>query len=365
MPVGTGGYKMSINKEKILLPVIENRTSNNSHNKIHQKWIKGFINSPVGDLPVVSTELSKDDITRRWKARWGIGRMKYKIHPGLYAVGNPDSKSPVFVSANYKMSFDYLRRDLAGIDGYIMVLDTKGINVWCAAGKGTFGTEEIIQRVNNIKLHEVVEHRELILPQLGAPGVAGHIVKKETGFRVLYGPVLSRDIPIYLENNKNATKAMRRVPFKIADRAVLIPMELLPSLKLLPYIFFALIIIQLINDSYFSVKDLLLLVPFIGAILMGSVIFQIILPWVPFRSFVIKGWLLGLVWSHIVFSCIRFENWQGVGWYFLLPPITSFLAENFTGATTFTHLTGVKLELKYGFPVMMLSIITGIILQFI
>jgi hypothetical protein len=347
------------------LLVIENRSYSTAENKRQQEWVTGFASSPAGDIPVVSTELTRKDITGRWKARWGIGRMKYTIEPGLYAVGNPDSQSPVFVSANYKMSFDILRKDIDGINGWILVLDTKGINVWCAAGKGTFGTDELIRRIGAVKLHEVVEHKELIVPQLGAPGVAGHTVKKETGFRVLYGPVLSRDIPAYLANNKKATEAMRRVPFGIVDRAALIPMELVPSLKLLPYIFFSLVVIQLINYGNFATTDLLLLVPFIGAILMGSVVFQLVLPWVPVRSFVIKGWMLGLIWSFIVASVIPFKNWNVISWYFLLPPITSYLAENFTGATTFTHLSGVKLELKYGLPVMLVSIIIGIIQQFI
>lgn len=347
------------------LLTIEQRLCCNTPNKRQNEWVTDFIKSPAGDIPVISTVLSKRDITGRWKARWGIGRMKYTIDPGLYAVGKPDSSSPVFVSANYKMSFDILRKDLDGINGWMLVLDTKGINVWCAAGKGTFGTEEIIKRIKHVKLHEVVEHRELIVPQLGAPGVAGHIVKKETGFKVFYGPVLSKDIHSYLANNKKATEAMRHVLFTLPDRAALIPMELVPSMKLLPYIFFFLIVIQLINYGNFAAKDLLLLVPFIGSILMGSVVFQLLLPWIPFRSFVIKGWILGLIWSYIVASAMTFENWNLTGWYFLLPPITSYLAENFTGATTFTHLSGVKLELKYGLPVMLVSIITGIILQFI
>lgn len=337
----------------------------NTVKKINNEWVTDYASTPVGDIPVISTELSKKDITGRWKARWGIGRMNYSIEPGLYAVGRPDSFSPVFVSANYKMSFDLLRKDLDGINGWILVLDTKGINVWCAAGKGTFGTDELIRRINMVKLHEVVEHREFILPQLGAPGVAGHIVKKETGFKVAYGPVLSKDIHAYLGNNKTATEAMRRVPFTLIDRAALIPMELIPSMKLLPYIFFFLIVIQLINYGNFAAKDLFLLVPFLGSILMGSVVFQLVLPWIPVRSFVIKGWILGLIWSFIVVLLLPFKNWNMISWYFLLPPITSYLAENFTGATTFTHLSGVKLELKYGLPVMLVSIITGIILQFI
>jgi hypothetical protein len=333
--------------------------------KKQHEWVTGFVAAPAGDVPVVSTELSREDITGRWKARWGIGRMNYTIDPGLYAVGNPDSSSPVFVSANYKMSFDYLRRDLKGVSGWILVLDTKGINVWCAAGKGTFGTDELVKRISSVKLEDVVKHRDVIVPQLGAPGVAAHRVKKESGFNVNYGPVLSRDIEAYLLNNRKATENMRRVPFRFNDRAVLIPMELIPSLKLLPYILFVLLAVQLISNGYFAAKDLMLLIPFTGSILMGSVVFQLLLPWIPFRSFVIKGWILGLLWSYVVAAGMPFLNWQNAGWYFLLPPITAFLAENFTGSTTFTHLSGVKLELKYGLPVMLVSIIFGLIIQFI
>ncbi len=347
------------------LITIEQISCCSTSNKKQHEWVRDFISTPVGNIPVVSTELSRKDVTGRWKARWGIGRMKYTIDPGLYAVGSPDSSSPVFVSANYKMSFDFLRKDLKGINGWILVLDTKGINVWCAAGKGTFGTDEIIRRVAMVRLGEVVKHRELILPQLGAPGVAAHRVKKASGFKVNYGPVFSRDIGTYLSNNKKATKNMRRVSFTIKDRAALIPMELIPSFKLLPYIFFSIIAIQLIGYGYFAAKDLLLFLPFIGAILMGTVVFQLLLPWIPFRSFVIKGWILGLIWSYIVASAMIFQNWQSAGWYFLLPPVTAFLAENFTGSTTFTHLSGVKIELKYGLPVMLVSVIIGIILQFI
>lgn len=347
------------------LITIEQISFCNASNKKQHEWIRDFISTPVGNIPVVSTELSRNDITGRWKARWGIGRMKYTIEPGLYAVGNPDSSSPVFVSANYKMSFDYLRKDLDNIDGWILVLDTKGINVWCAAGKGTFGTDELTNRISIARLGEVVKHRELIVPQLGAPGVASHKVKKASGFNVNYGPVLSRDIAAYLANNKKATESMRRVPFTFKNRAALIPMELIPSFKLLPYIFFSLIVVQLIMYGYFAARDLMLLLPFLGAILMGTVFFQLLLPWIPFRSFVIKGWILGLLWSLVVSTTMSFENWHSAGWYFLLPPITAFLAENFTGSTTFTHLSGVKIELKYGLPVMVISIITGLILQFI
>ena len=134
----------------------------------------GTVSTPAGSVPQVSSELHWRDHWGAIKARWGVGRMDYAIDPGLYALGNPDRESPVLVSANYKMSFDELRSSLPGRDLWILVLDTKGINVWCAAGKGTFGTEELVRRIESSGLKEIVSHRSIILPQLGAPGVAAH-----------------------------------------------------------------------------------------------------------------------------------------------------------------------------------------------
>jgi len=125
-------------------------------------------------IPTVSTTLSLKDYFGAFKVRWGIGRMNYKIEPGLYAIGKPDGNSPVLVSANYKLTFDVLRKNLVGLDCRLLILDTKGVNVWCAAGKGTFGTDELVNRIQATGLSEVVTHKRLILPQLGASGVNGN-----------------------------------------------------------------------------------------------------------------------------------------------------------------------------------------------
>lgn len=106
----------------------------------------------------------------RWDhflARFGWRRSHHRVKPGLYKLGDPIQESLVFVSANYTLSFDVLRSSLKGIDCYILVLDTKGINVWCAAGKGTFDTLELVHRIEMTKLFEVVKHHTIILPQLG------------------------------------------------------------------------------------------------------------------------------------------------------------------------------------------------------
>ena len=186
----------------------------------------GKIESPAGSYDRVKTSLSFHDIASTIKVRWSIGRLNYIIKPGIYGVGNPDQESDVFVSANYKLSFDHLRKSLDGLNAWILVIDTKSINVWCAAGKGTFGTKELVQRIGKHGLDKLVNHKKLILPQLGAVGVSAHEVKEQTGFRVIYGPVRAEDIGNFIKSGYKTTPEMRRVKFPLWDRIKLIPVEI-------------------------------------------------------------------------------------------------------------------------------------------
>ena len=169
---------------------------------------------------------SRADRFAAWQARWGINRASWRIEPGLYALRAPSADSSVFATANYKFSFDELRKNLKGLDAWLLVLDTNGINVWCAAGKGTFGTLELVRSIMGTGLEKQVNHKTVILPQLGAPGVAAHRVKAYTGFSVVYGPVRAEDIPEFLRRNGKANPEMRKVRFDFTDRVILAPIEL-------------------------------------------------------------------------------------------------------------------------------------------
>jgi hypothetical protein len=195
-------------------------------------WMAEFVPTVVGFVPKVMTSLVFADMVGAWRVRWGIGRMNYRVDPGLYAVGNPDPYSPVLVSANYKLSFDSLRKNLEAINAWILVLDTKGVNVWCSAGKGTFGTEELIKRVRLANIASLVKHRTIIVPQLAGPGVAAYIVARETAFKVVYGPVRARDLPCFFENALKADRSMRTVTFPIMERLAVVPIELVQSWKI-------------------------------------------------------------------------------------------------------------------------------------
>lgn len=312
-----------------------------------------------------STQLTIRDVLGSWKARWGINRMNYKVEPGLYSVGNPDGNSPVLVTANYKMSFDNLRKELTGLDAWILVLDTKGINVWCAAGKGTFGTGELLSRIAIVQLEKVVFHRTLILPQLGAPGVSAHEVLKYSGFKVRYGPVRAKDVKKFINSGMKATAEMRTVRFSAYDRLVLTPMELVSTFKISLIIFGILFLLNLIGVGSFGLVDFY---AYMGAVIVGCVLTPVLLPWIPGRAFAWKGWLVGFIWAVIVNvlngwpDAPQYSLLRVLGYLLILPSASAFFAMNFTGASTFTSFSGVLKEMKIAIPAIIISIFLGTVL---
>lgn len=302
--------------------------------------------------------------------RLGFRRMSYTVVPGLYGIGAPDERSPVFVSANYKLSFDHLRQGLAGTSGWILVLDTHGINVWCAAGKGTFGTEELVRMVRAQRIADIVAHRKLVVPQLGAPGIAAHKVKRACGFEVVYGPVLARDIPAFISNGFQATPAMRLKSFPLKERLVLIPVEFFIALKwgfLFALGFFLVSGFSgpgtyLENAGSFDVGALF---EFLAAIAAGTILTPIFLPVLPGRAFSVKGLVAGLLTCLLLllgkglFSAGGVSLPEETGWLLLVPAVSSFLGMQFTGASTYTSLSGVKKEMRYAVPCQIAATLAG------
>jgi hypothetical protein len=320
-------------------------------------FVCAWLNTPAGAVPQVATCLAAADITGRWQMRWGLGRMRYSIAPGLYAIGNPSDRSPVLVTANYKMTFDILRRDLHGHDAWLLVLDTKGINVWCAAGKGTFGTDELVRQVKMSGLQQVVAHRTLIVPQLGAPGVAAHKVSKATGFKVIYGPVRSSDLPGFLGNGQHATPEMRRVTFGLIDRLVLTPVELVNMWRQILWSILALYILggicpQIFSLAAASTRGTAAVTTGLLGVLTGAVVVPVLLPWLPGRQFALKGAAAGLAVGVLaVLPFLGSIDWLNcMALLIAVAAVSSWCAMHFTGSSTFTSPSGVEKEMRQAIP---------------
>ncbi len=317
-----------------------------------EPYIAGSVHTLLGAVPVVSTALTAGDRAGALLVRLGFGRSDFRVRPGLYAIGRPDDRSSVLVTANYKLSFDALRSALAGRDAWLLVLDTRGVNVWCAAGKGTFGTDELVRRIRETGLDNVVGHFTLVLPQLGAPGVAAHEVRAATGFRVAYGPVRAADLPAFIDAGMRATAEMRRVRFGVRDRIVVAAVEL--AVLRDPRVVggsAAVVVAAALGLVAWDVA-VLTLVAGLLAVLAGAIVVPVALPWIPGRMFALKGAVVGAL-SGALLAAFAKDALDAAGSLALVLGMTSlasFTAMNFTGSSTFTSLSGVLWEMRRAVP---------------
>ena len=271
----------------------------------------------------------------------------------------------VFVTANYKLSFDHLRKNLEGMKAWILVLDTKGINVWCAAGKGTFSTKELVNRIKLTNLDQLVIQRRLILPQLGAVGVSSHQVKKDTepepssviqsfantlqsdkgfqedsihfqnnkGFTVIFGPVRAADIKDFVKAGYKATKEMRKVNFSLVDRAKLVPVDFVYRKYYLLAALTLVFILSGLNKTGISFNlslafGLQAVLNLFLAYAVGIVLTPILLPFIPGRPFALKGFLAGTGLFIILWFFEKTGNnfVEIISWFLLITAVAAFVA---------------------------------------
>ena len=332
-------------------------------------FVTGFQDTPVGPVPQIATALKAADAWGTLGARIGFGRNQYKVAPGLYCVGHPTAASPVLVTANYKLTFDSLRRELEGLDLWLLVVDTRGINVWCAAGKGTFSGTEVARRIEQTQLAKVVQHRELILPQLAATGVSAQQVRKDSGFKVIWGPIQAQALPEFIQAGNKARPEMRLVTFTLKERLVLIPVELYFIPKYALWVLLAAFILSGIGDGIFSFSDawnrgLLTAIGCLTGIVAGAVAAPALLPWIPGKAFAIKGSLTGLLFSAgiLIWLQQQLAGIEALALVMITTALSSYLAMNFTGSTPFTSPSGVEKEMRQAIPLQAGSVVVAAIL---
>jgi len=158
---------------------------------------------------------------------------------GLYDIGQPDRDSPVLVTCNYRLTVERVRRALRGLDAYLLVANSRGINVWCAATGGLLTNHDVVSVLKTSGIEERVDHRRVILPQLAATGIETRVVEKKTGWRVVWGPVYAKDMTAFLQRHLQKTREMREVRFPWMERiemavAWAFPMSAVLALIIIP-----------------------------------------------------------------------------------------------------------------------------------
>jgi len=155
-----------------------------------------------------------------FKFMWG---MLFRLFPcptrvGLVPIGNPGRESPVLVTCNFYITVRRMIRRLRGLDLWLLVADSKGVNAWCAAGAEEFNTHSVVAAVKTSGIADRVDHHRLTLPPLGAPGIRAKDVEAQTGWSVRWGPVRERDIPRYLAEGERRDEDMKRATYDWQER---------------------------------------------------------------------------------------------------------------------------------------------------
>ncbi len=145
----------------------------------------------------------------------------FRAEVGLSAIGNPGPDAPILVSGNYEHTVEQLRAAItdSGVACWLLIADSAGINVWCAAGVGDFNEIKIVDAIVATRLAEKVTRRQLILSPLAAVGIDRDRLRRDTGFTVTWGPAHLDDLPAYLRAGCKREPAMRLAKFTRFDRA--------------------------------------------------------------------------------------------------------------------------------------------------
>jgi ferredoxin len=144
--------------------------------------------------------------------------LPFPCKTGLIKIGNPGRDAPVFLTCNFRLTVERVRRALKGMDAYLLVANSKGVNVWCAATGGLFTNHDVVSVLRTSGIEALVDHRRVILPQLAATGIESRVVRRKTGWNVVWGPVYAASIPAFFHGGMKKTASMRTVRFPWTER---------------------------------------------------------------------------------------------------------------------------------------------------
>ncbi|MFX1568560.1 MAG: methyltransferase domain-containing protein [Promethearchaeota archaeon] len=237
------------------------------------------------------------------------------IEPGIYQSGNPNENSPIIVTANYVYTYIRVMRALKGLDAWVLCVDSRGINVWCAARGNNFGNKQVIEAVEASGIVNITNKKTLIVPQLSAGGIAVPLIKAEAPnfpFHILYGPVWAKHIPKFLEERPaRKTDEMKLAKFTISHRfraEITHTTFLFRKIFIWPSVALILLFLGLSFINTIWLTELLIVGELWLWIIIANALIALLFPIANFtRKFITKG---------VVFGIINILIFVGISWLF-------------------------------------------------
>ena len=213
--------------------------------------------------------------------------LPYPVPVGLYRAGNPGDKSPVIVTGNYELTVRRVVRELKKRDCWLLVCDSRGINIWCSSLANHFNTGKIIQAIKLVNLGERTANRKIILPQLCAANISLKEIKEQTGFYGSFGPVRIKDINTYFEDYGN--RDIRKITFHAGER-----LEMACGTLIFPVLALLLLFNFIDPEKLFIILPVVYGLSFLSAFIFPYRFIRNVRLWSLFAGITVFGFVYGL-----------------------------------------------------------------------
>jgi acetyl-CoA decarbonylase/synthase complex subunit gamma len=144
-----------------------------------------------------------------WLPLWTLRQNIYtdpqkplQMDPGLYAIGEPNLRSPLLVTSNFSLTYFIVstEAEATGMACHLAVVDAEGLSVLTAWSAGKFSGDRVAKALRQMKADERVSHRTVIIPGY-VPVISGELEDAlGDGWRVLVGPQEASDIAAFLRD---------------------------------------------------------------------------------------------------------------------------------------------------------------------
>jgi len=123
-----------------------------------------------------------------------------QVEPKIYAVGEPDRNSPVFVTTNFSLTYFILSGEIenSGISAWLVIPECEGLSVLTAWAAGKFSGGMIAKSIKDFGLEDMVDTREIIIPGFVSQ-ISGELEEGLPGWKVMVGPQEAIDIESYVK----------------------------------------------------------------------------------------------------------------------------------------------------------------------
>jgi acetyl-CoA decarbonylase/synthase, CODH/ACS complex subunit gamma len=124
-----------------------------------------------------------------------------QVEPGIYAVGEPNDRSPTFVTSNFSLTYFLVSSEIenSGISGWLLVPECEGLSVLTAWAAGKFGGDKIGAFAKSAGLEQRTQNRRLVIPGYVSQ-ISGELEEALPGWQVLVGPQEAGDIESFVKN---------------------------------------------------------------------------------------------------------------------------------------------------------------------